>query len=619
MENVYVEKPKFRITKRKALVIGLAVFFSVMVISEPIYAQAPWWVSTIGAVAGGIIGSLTGSPIGTLAGATAGVLLANYLYDITHKTASMPSYFPDQNLIEAEYAASYENLTMQEVVDAAHQGQTTLELFTNDYYFNAQQQEAIVPYFLANSSLSEFNISLASGTYATLNNVSNSLYSPIDTVFYQTWFTGMTSNDNGFTDNQTGQTYSFCNGHIDLTGYAVYGSALAKGSYIFISPQDSSTQLFRCDAGKVNISVENYYTGKNYSIISNGVLPLNTSSIPYGLYNITSATSNVITTGIQILPSGSIDTTLASGYWRHNVDGFCIGDNMIFSNISMFSGSKVATTTGSLDGSVYNGGYDGIYTSEYLYNETPDYYTSLSSNLNNIYSSADAYFSALKSDGYTNIKQIPANQIIPFPSDVVPSSMLNGTFNWQELYEMYVAYLNDLNNTFHNNSLYNGKNFTKYVNQTMFVNGFLTEYGDLNYTVGTTNHYLNNTDFFIQTYTEKLHFQDGQRTNLTGEIYPVLVLNGSENGTLLYVDASIYIISLELAGKNITSYTLQPEPITYVLPSVTNVEPPSVPLFLIPGTLAPYLIVAVLIIAVLIAAMVGMAKKGKKAKKKRDN
>ena len=153
--------------------------------------------------------------------------------------------------------------------------------------------------------------------------------------------------------------------------------------------------------------------------------------------------------------------------------------------------------------------------------------------------------------------------------------MLNQSFNYQQLLEMYYAYMNDLNNTFHNSTLFDGKNYTKYFNQTMFVNGFLTVYGNLTYTVDTTKHYVNETDFFIQTYTNKLLFQKGHTTNLTGEIYPVLILNGTQNGTLLYVDASIYVISLQLAGKNITSYTLEPEQITYVLPSPVSVGAPN--------------------------------------------
>ena len=114
----------------------------------------------------------------------------------------------------------------------------------------------------------------------------------------------------------------------------------------------------------------------------------------------------------------------------------------------------------------------------------------------------------------------------------------------------------------------------------MFVNGFLTEYGNLTYTVGTVNHYVNYTDFFIQTYTHTLKFAKGHTTNLTGEIYPVLVLNGSQNGSLLYVDASIYVINLQLAGKNISSYTLEPEQITYVLPNTTNIGVPNTSGFL---------------------------------------
>ena len=595
MENVYQEKSRFRMTKRKALVIGFAILATGIVLAEPIYASVPWYITAIGAVAGGIVGSLTGSPIGTIAGATAGALLADYLYSITHKDASMPNYFPNQQKLENEFGASYQNLTNQELIDAANSGQTEMQLFTEDYYYNAQQQEAIAPYFLANSSLNEFNISLASGTYATLNNVSDSTLSPIDTILYQTWFTGWASSNNGFTENQTGQswTYRFNSGgnygvemSESMPTYSFEGINLTSnnGNYMFIEPQNLSTSIFKAYIGLSYLNITNFFTGKTYNVSSKGVVGLNTSKIPYGLYKINS-NKDVYTTGIVINPSGTlvvpsnIMTTYIFSYSSTTATYTLI--NAYFANTSLFS-NFILFFAGSLVGSTYSGQSNGgtFYPKGAMFTTTENYYTTLSSDLQNIYSSAESYFSTLKSLGYTNINQIPPNEIIPFPSNVVPSSMLNGTFSYQELLEMYISYLNDLNTTFHNSTLFNGKNFTKFVNQTLFVNGFLTEYGDLTYTVGTTNHYLNNTDFFIQTYTHKLFFAKGHTTNLTGEIYPVLVLNGTQNGSLLYVDASIYVINLQLAGKNISSYTLEPEQITYVLPNTTNIGVPNTSGFL---------------------------------------
>ena len=83
MESVYQEKSKFRMSKRKIFALTLSLFAVAIIVSEPVYASVPWWVSGIGAVAGGIIGSLTGSPIGTIAGAAAGAMIANILrFDI---------------------------------------------------------------------------------------------------------------------------------------------------------------------------------------------------------------------------------------------------------------------------------------------------------------------------------------------------------------------------------------------------------------------------------------------------------------------------------------------------------------------------------------------------------
>ena len=573
MESVYQEKSKFRMSKRKALVITLSLLAVALIVSEPVYASTPWWVSGIGAVAGGIVGSLTGSPIGTIAGAAAGAMLANYLYSIIDKQAQMPSYFPNQNLIETEYARSYENLTTQEILDSVNQANTEMQLFTEDYYYNAQQQEALVPYFLGNSTLNEFNISLASGTYATLNNLSESVYSPVDTVLWQTFCTASSSNNNGFTLNQEGQTYSVSNKQLYFNGTIIYGSNLESGNYIFLKPQNQSTTIFRYLTGKAFLNITNFYTGKTYNTTSKGILSLSTYHIPYGFYKINAVSQNLLTTGIQVLPSGLIDTTLSSGdnplYSYGGTYKTCI-PNLILVNCSM-AGSSNGLLIKAAIGSACT--VQNIFSPTNQFTGMSDYYTTLSNNLNNIYSAANSYFTTLHNLGYTNINQLPAKDIIPFPSDVVPSSMLNGTFNEQELEELYIAYLNDLNTTFHNTTLFNGKNFTKFVNQTMFVNGFLTVFGNLTYSSGTTTKYINETDFFIQTYTNKLTFVKGKTTNLTGEIYPVLILNGTQNGTLLYVDASIYVIGLTLAGKNITSYTLQPEEITYVLPQTVNVSP----------------------------------------------
>ena len=622
MENVYQEKSRFRLTKRKALILGFAILATGIVLGEPIYASVPWYITAIGAVAGGIVGSLTGSPLGTIAGATAGALLADYLYQITHKDASSPNYFPNQQALENEFASSYENLTLQEILNNENIDSTTLGLFASDYYYNAQQEEAMVPYFLGNSSLSEFNMSLASGTYATINNVSNALFAPTDTVLWQTFFDGSTSNNNGFSTNQSGQTYGFAfnsaykNLNFTFSGLEIYGSQIATGNYMFVEPQNVSTSIFRFEIGNAYLNLTNFYTGKTYNISAKGVLPLNTSKIPYGFYKINHVSPNLLTTGIQVLPSGLIDTSLSSGDTNSVVGqyGFLFAPtpNMILVNTTAFVSEPDTVYTSSdavvQTSSVYSNSNIAYHLlqSDISFTGLTDYYTSLSSDLQNIYSSAQSYFTVLHNEGFTNINQLPPNDIIPFPSDTVPSSMLNQSFNYQQLLEMYYAYMNDLNNTFHNSTLFDGKNYTKYFNQTMFVNGFLTEYGNLTYTVGTTKHYVNYTDFFIQTYTNKLFFEKGHTTNLTGEIYPVLILNGTQNGSLLYVDASIYVISLQLAGKNITSYTLEPEQITYVLPNTTNIGVPNTSGFLTSTTnfLAKYYLILTVIIVIAVIGYV---------------
>ena len=224
MESVYQEKSKFRMSKRKALVITLSLLAVAVIVSEPVYASVPWWITGIGIVAGGIAGSLTGSPLGTIAGGIAGATIADYIYNALHKTDTLAGY-GDSQLYGNMYASSYENLTSQEMINTEHSDNTANELLTEDYYYNAQAEEAVSLYYLNQTSLNCFNLSLASGSYATLNNISFSMYAPVDTVIWQTWYTGQ------FDVNPYFNTTFFTNDGIE-------GSLLASGNYIFISPQN---------------------------------------------------------------------------------------------------------------------------------------------------------------------------------------------------------------------------------------------------------------------------------------------------------------------------------------------------------------------------------------------
>ena len=607
MESVIYENSKSHfLTKKKIVIISIAILGSFLMVSEPVYAAVPWYISVIGGITGGILGSLTGSPLGTIAGATAGVMIADYLYNALHKTDSLAG-FDNNQLYGNEFGSSYENSTTQELINTEHSDNTSIQLLSEDYYYNAQEEEAISLYYLNQTSLNCFNISLASGSYATLNNVSLSLFAPVDTVLFQTWYQGRTSNNGYF--NTT-----------NITTAGVEGTCLESGNYIFLSPQNFSTELFRQGEGNYYIDLQNFYSGKIYNLTSNGVLPFNTYSIPNGFYKITGISGSIIFAGIQIESSGAILDSQSVVHCQESPSAYLDEfNNGFWSGKSFFSSMNpyhYAGLTGNY-GTHYNGGSSiGEYYPSTLFTGLPNYYSDLQSDLNKYFTSASTYFSSLKELGFTNINQLPSNDIIPFPSDVVPNSLVNGNFTLQELESIYYAYLNDLNNTFHNSTLYNGHNFTKYFNQTQFVNGFLTVYGNLTWQTGTTTHYLNDTDFFIQTYSEKLYFQVHRTTELTGEQFPVLVLNGSENGTLLYVDASIYVISLELAGKPITSYTLQPEQITYVLPSPSGISPITPPLLSLNNFLDKYYIAISVIIAIgLIAFVYAESKKDKTGKK----
>lgn len=555
MKPISENKNKF-LSPHKLILMSVVIGLTVITVSSSSFAGVPWYITGVGAVAGGVAGSLTGSPIGTIAGATAGAIVADYLYQIFNSHNSNQALSVNDVKLAIAYNRNYENITGNELVSQRNVAKTLINLTAESYYYNAQQEEAIAPYYLNQSTLSLYNISMASGEYATLNNISEAIYQPAQTVLYDTFLTSNSSKSEYFTN--------YVPNALNFNSYSQLGIPLIAGDIVYI-PHDNANVIFRTSNSYVSIGVQNIFSGKTYTLGSpahNGYVysPL----VMYGSsgwYKILNITGNALTGGIEIKPNGML------------VDS---------SSESLFSVNGVSTYNmwnayESINGSsylIFQGGYNQSYmhsvninwygvSPSLVFNGMPNYFTKLNSTLINTYTAANTYFTLLKGEGYSNITQLPANMIYPFPSDVVPPSMLNGTFNAEELLALYTAYLNDLNRTFHNSTLYNGHNYTKYFNQSEFVNGFLTVYGNLQYMSNNKTMYINKTDFFIQTYDKNLYFQVGKTTQLTGEQYPVLILNGSQNGTMIYVDASIQVLGLTLAGKNISNYELMPVQISY--------------------------------------------------------
>ena len=562
------EGKKGFLSSHTLLLFAIVIGITVISVSSSSFAGVPWYITGAGAVAGGIAGSLTGSPIGTIAGATAGAILANYLYQIFNSHNSNQALSVDNVKLAIQYARNYENITASDLVSQRNVANTIINLADESYYYNAQQEEAIAPYYLNQSSLNLFNISMASGEYATLNNISESLYQPAQTVLYDTFSTSNASDSPYFSNNPNSVGINL---YTNLYSYSQVGIPLVVGDIIYI-PYHNAYTLFRVNNELVSIGIQNIFNSNESYIIGNdnnghlasGTTPYSPiiSNGPNGWYKIINLTGTVLTGGIEIKPNGMIVDTSSNTVFTAT-----------FPTSSGIVSGNVWNAVESKNGSNYLVFYAGTpinYVPGYTVNKSlefngmPNFYINLNQSLLNVYSASNSYFTLLKDEGYTNIKQLPANMIYPFPSDVVPPSMLNGTFNSQELLALYTAYLNDLNRTFHNTTLYNGHNYTKYFNQSEFVNGFLTVYGNLQYTSNNKTLYLNKTDFFIQTYDKNLYFQVGKTTQLTGEQFPVLILNGTQNGTLIYVDASIYVLGLTLAGKNITNYELMPVQISYV-------------------------------------------------------
>ena len=612
-------------TMENVIAIAVVIAIAGISVSSVSMAQVPWYVTAIGTVTGGIIGSLTGSPIGTIAGATAGALVSNYLYQIFNSHNSQQAINANTIKLAKQYALNYENMTSSDLVSHRNVDNSIINLTKEAYYYGAQQEEAIAPYYLNQSTLSLFNVSMASGEYATLNNISEALFQPIQIILYDTFSTANGSHNQYFTNDVNS---SFFYSYFD--GYSQVGTQLIAGDIIFL-PHNTQYTLFRVNNNQnIIINVQNIFTGKNYTISStlyNGYnyLPIY-SNVTNGWYKILNITGTVLTGGIEIKPNGYILSN--SSNYQYLMDTVYNYPNLVDTannpqytltswNAFLMNTSLTSRTTEFGFTSAYNNTTVGRYSyAQYsvwfgvnnsnIFTGLPDYYTTLNDTLINTYTAANSYFELLKTEGYTNITQIPPDLIYPFPSDVIPSSMLNGVFNSSELLELYIGYLNDLNRTFHNSSLFNGHNYTKTVIQNEFVNGFLTVYGNLQYTNDNKTTYLNHTDFFIQTYNKKLLFTVGKTTELTGEIYPVLVLNGTENGTLLYVDASIYVIGLSLAGKNISSYELMPVTISYVISKGFSAPPISLgSLFISAGNfLAKYYIIVTLILLAVVAVTV---------------
>ena len=597
----------------------------------------PWWY-TVGssALAGASIGFIVGGPIGALVGGIAGGIVGAIIAYFFG--SSGPQSAQQLALIEQEQSNTMVGV-MNQINEAISLISVINSLTETSYYYFAQEMEAVAERYM-NSSFNESQLLISSGV---LNQIAHILQPVLDVIGYS-----YVELYNFELDSSAGPTTSACSGYGFDVQNPLSGMPLDTGQYYWL---DGNNTYFY---GKsLNVEWQNAFTGAiNY--VNSTVK----TSVTYEYYPTTA-------TGCYVYPGG---TSYLDGYIKSNLTG-------LYKLVSVSAGQGSAFTDAISMGTNWNGPLDseisfnqnkmyagdqydaaGTYTARVVYRLNPSSTSGLTQgtcdlggtatnqvlycyNYNtsqigqvistsntaftNSYESASTFINKLEGLGYTNYSQIPANETIPFPSWFVPASMLNGTFNETELYALYVAYLESLNNTFHHEKQLTGNDS---INQTIF-GGFAQESGTLNLSNSYSGHKEINGTFLIEINQGKLNFQVGQKTIFTAQT-PVIVINGYYgdptfiNGSLIQASANstFYTTAIVVNGTSEQSYTLSGQLIKVYLYAPGNLTPiPSLGVFLTSKIFEEYLIIAVLVIVILAAVIVGMGRKGHKDKKKRTN
>lgn len=597
----------------------------------------PWWY-TVGssALAGASLGFIVGGPIGALVGGIAGGIvgaIVAYFFG-----SSGPQSAQQLALIEQEQSNTMVGV-MNQINEAISLISVINSLTETSYYYFAQEMEAVAERYM-NSSFNESQLLISSGV---LNQIAHILQPVLDVIGYS-----YVELYNFELDSSAGPSTSACSEYGFDTTNPLSGMPLDTGQYYWL---DGNNTYFY---GKsLNVEWQNVFTGA-ISYVNSTVKP----SVTYEAYPTVVPSCWVYGGGTSYL-DGYVKSNLtglyklvsvSSGQGSAFTDAVSMGTNwngpldseISFNQNAMYAG-KQYTAAGTYSATVVyrlnpsstsgttKGSCDlrGTATSQtlYCYNYNTSQISQVVSVSNtaftNSYESASTFINKLEGLGYTNYSQIPANETIPFPSWFVPASMLNGTFNETELYALYVAYLESLNNTFHNEKQLTGNDS---INQTIF-SGFAQESGTLNLSNSYSGHKEINGTFLIEINQGKLRFEVGQETTFTAQT-PVIVINGYYgdptyiNGSLIQAspNSTFYTTAITVNGTSEQSYTLSGQLIKVYLYTPGNLTPiPSLGGFLTSKVFEEYLIIAVLVIVVLAAVIVGMGKKGYKDKKKRTN
>lgn len=588
----------------RKLTIILTITMAGLMVGTGLVAAAspPWWVTDVAVGAGAAIGSI-GGPVGAISGAIAGASLVYLLYNYGGTSSNSPTstaqYFSYANSVIHATANGLQTLNSQLGTEA--------NLQTTSYYYFAQSMEAIAPHYLNQSSLNESYVGWTSGMYAAADNISRSSIYPLNNMFF-TLYSWTVANSMGAN-------------HIlhAASTPTLIGNEVQTGNYFFIIPSTSFYMIENTSLNLISVTGQSYWLNKTlptthagmmvnlfgagtnqdlYGIANTSVPQIVTASalnIPEGIYRIASVTTQprtdwgnyagtafanrmptitdgIVTDAIQLTAQGAYTSSLvwstfmttygnAVNYW---VSGILQASVNTLTSIA-WPDSNAGAYTYNLTGAVSAESTGDLANVNTIISGTGTI-------LSNAYASAQAFYNNLLALGYTNIAQIPASALELFPSSFVPTAMLNGTFNSTELQALYVAYLLQLKQWLSNKTPHLGQNMT--VDNTTFTNGFVQLYGNLTMTNSSGKFYYNNTYFLplinLGTWNYKVHTW----TNITnGTPDPNwLITSGSDAGTLLNIQsATFYTLGISVNGTAVTSYTIKPVTIQYILPHTTSI------------------------------------------------
>ena len=558
---------------------------------------APWWVYVgEGAAAGAAVGDMTFGPVGaiggTLAGATVGAIL---LYWFSHQSSGIKG--------------TNETPTMQALVQGIQntmgfqmQSDSAIASLTNtSYYYFAQEMESEAVRYI-NTSLNLSQLAIMSGVLNQVTTLYDLLLSPICWEYLSLYNWALAS--------QAGTASSM--EQALGSSVALAGNALTAGDYYYLINNTTffhvgnstlkwynpftkqtrwqnltATPTTTTEAYEMSSSATNSEVNQNGTI--NEILPsFQTWPGPGGAYHQALAVTTNETGLWQLAkvnttsPSEAYTDALPLGTtWNLAIkapatpptDWLFSQMETVGTNIIGFVNAVALAPGGTF--SVYKNLHLEYVTSlEYLnsyrYEINTDFLStavdSLNNTLSNAYASAEDYLAELRQFGYTNYTQIPANETIPFPSWFVPANVLNGSLNQTWLFDIYMLYMESLNNTFYAHGKHIIPKGWTFNNSSW--DGMVIESGTLNLSNSYNGYKEINGTFAVQLDTGSLSLRVGETTKLTSQT-PVYVINGTAgdpvniSGALVEAqpNSTLYVSAITVNGTSVNSYTLSAQQI----------------------------------------------------------